>query len=101
MSGIECLQRLRQMHPPFEGKVLMLTGWEESELVLHALQAGASGYLLKDKISPAELWVTIQDASLDQSVMSPGIAQKLLAAYEKLAGGGVQNGVLSAEKKRC
>ena len=43
--------------------------------------------------------MTIQDASLDQAVMSPGIAQKLLAAYEKLAGGGVQNGVLSAREK--
>jgi len=44
MNGIECLRRLRRIFPPLLCHVLMLTEYEDSDLVFEALKAGASGY---------------------------------------------------------
>ena len=46
LSGLEVVRRLRQELP--KTRVLVLTMHEEEEYVLHVVQAGASGYLVKD-----------------------------------------------------
>ena len=38
-SGIECLKRLKQIKPPLMLQVLMLTRYEDSELVFESLKA--------------------------------------------------------------
>jgi DNA-binding NarL/FixJ family response regulator len=45
LSGIECASRLRRALPAL--RILMLTVYEDNEVIFKALQAGASGYLLK------------------------------------------------------
>src|SRR5437899_8281370 len=52
MSGIECVARLKQRLP--QTQVLMLTTYEESDLIFDSLRSGTSGYLLKN-MPPAEL----------------------------------------------
>lgn len=47
MDGMETLERLRQDHP--EVKVIMLTMHESERLIIHLMNGGASGFLLKDE----------------------------------------------------
>jgi DNA-binding NarL/FixJ family response regulator len=46
MSGIECVARLKEKAPKLQ--VLMLTTYEEGDLIFESLRAGANGYLLKN-----------------------------------------------------
>src|SRR5579872_4705858 len=50
MSGIECVRRLKSIDPAI--LVLMLTVYEDNDLIFKALSSGASGYLLK-RMPPA------------------------------------------------
>src|SRR5207247_7256050 len=59
MSGIECVAKLKQLMPALP--ILMLTTYEESDLIFNSLRAGARGYLLM-KMAPAELIPAIEQA---------------------------------------
>src|SRR3954470_4839794 len=45
MSGIECARLVKRRLP--ETQIVMLTVYEDSDMIFQALAAGASGYLLK------------------------------------------------------
>src|SRR4051794_10933169 len=49
MSGIECVARLKAELPHLQ--FLMLTTYEERELIFESLRAGASGYILKKSLA--------------------------------------------------
>ncbi len=85
INGIECLKRLRTMEPPLLSQDLMLTEHADGELVFEALQAGANGYLLKDRISPRELAQAIKDVMSGGAVMSPTIARKVIERFHRPA----------------
>ena len=53
MNGIEGVKKVKQIYPDIS--VLMLTVYEESEIVYDALCAGAYGYLVK-KTPPSRVW---------------------------------------------
>lgn len=66
-------------------RVLILTTFDDTEYVTQALQAGASGYLLKD--TPAEELVqAIQWVNKGYTQLSPGLAQKLVQDSRVSAG---------------
>ena len=76
LDGIAATRLLRsQPRPP---AVLMLTTFEEDELVLRALRAGAAGFLLKDT-PPAEIVRAIELVGGGESMLSPTIARRLVA----------------------
>src|ERR1051325_7139668 len=52
INGVECARRLKEMLP--ETQIVMLTVYENTNIIFNALAAGASGYLLK-KSSPEQL----------------------------------------------
>ena len=81
MSGIDCLRRLKLINPPLLCHVLILTEYEDSDLVFEALKAGASGYLLKDCTSVRELSTAIKDVHSGGAVMSPNIARKVIRHF--------------------
>ena len=81
INGIECLRQLKQIKPPLPTQVLMLTQYEDSELVFESLKAGASGYLSKDRVSIRELAVAIKTVMAGGGVMSPGIARKVIQSF--------------------
>ena len=83
MSGIDCLRRLKRINPPLLCHVLMVTGHEDNSLVFEALKAGASGYLLKDRISVRELTTAINSVASGGAVMSPSIALKVVRYFEE------------------
>src|SRR5277367_1976554 len=60
MSGVECVRRLKVENPGLQ--VIMLTVYEDSDLIFKALQAGATGYLLK-RSSPDKILEAITDVS--------------------------------------
>jgi len=80
MSGIECVQRLKAMRP--EVQVVMLTVYEDSEQIFAALEAGATGYMLK-RLTPARLLRAIQEVHEGGSPMSHSIARKVLASFHQ------------------
>ena len=86
MDGIECLKRLKQVEPPLLMQVLMLTQHDDDALVFESLKAGASGYLLKDRISVKEVSVAIKTVMAGGGVMSPTIARKVIQSFHAATG---------------
>lgn len=62
-------------------RVVMLTVYENPELILDALSAGAIGYLLKQR-SSAELLNAIRDVHSGGASMSSPIAQKVVQFFQ-------------------
>jgi DNA-binding NarL/FixJ family response regulator len=75
MNGIECVRRLKERMPNVQ--IIMLTVFEDSELIFDALRAGASGYLLKSQ-PPKKLLEAIRDVVAGGSPMSASIARKVV-----------------------
>jgi DNA-binding NarL/FixJ family response regulator len=81
MSGIECVSQLKRQMPRLQ--VLMLTKYEESELIFNSLRAGASGYLLK-KMVTVELISAIEQVSAGGAPMSMQIARKVVDHFSQI-----------------
>jgi DNA-binding NarL/FixJ family response regulator len=75
MSGIEGVRRAKALLPDLN--ILILTVYDENDLVFEALCAGACGYLVK-KTPPARLLEAIQEAHGGGSPMSSHIARKVV-----------------------
>jgi DNA-binding NarL/FixJ family response regulator len=80
MSGIQCVSKLKEIHPRV--LVLMVTVYENSERIFDALAAGASGYLLK-RDAPAKLIEALEDLLAGGSPMSSAIARKVVQHFQK------------------
>jgi len=74
MQGAAATRVLRGLSPA--PKVLILTNYDTDADILSAVEAGASGYLLKDA-PPSELISAAQAAASGASALSPTIAQRL------------------------
>lgn len=81
MNGIECVARLKEQLP--KTQVLMLTTYEESDLIFDSLRKGASGYLLKN-MPPSELIQAIEQVQAGGSPMSMQIARKVVNHFQKI-----------------
>jgi NarL family two-component system response regulator YdfI len=77
MDGLTAIERLHTEQP--EVAVVILTTFNEDELMLRGLQAGARGYLLKDT-DRAALFDTIRAAARGETLLRPAIMAKLLAS---------------------
>jgi len=75
MDGAATTRLIRQKFPQVQ--VLALTSFKEGDLVKHALEAGAIGYLLKD-VSADELAGAIRAAHAGRATLSPEAAQALV-----------------------
>jgi DNA-binding NarL/FixJ family response regulator len=80
MSGVECVRKLKAMLPSI--RVVMLTVYENPELIFDALSAGAIGYLLKQRPS-GELLNAVRDAHQGGAPMSSQIARKVVQFFQK------------------
>jgi DNA-binding NarL/FixJ family response regulator len=79
MSGIDCLPLLKEKVPSVE--ILILTVYEDADIIFRALKAGASGYLLKSS-PPEELFNAIRDVSSGGSAFSSHIARKVVHYFQ-------------------
>ncbi|MCK4900845.1 MAG: response regulator transcription factor, partial [Anaerolineales bacterium] len=76
MDGIQAIRRIGAAQP--EMAVIILTTFEDDEMMLAGLQEGARAFLLKDTRRQA-LVRTIQAAARGESLLSPEIMARLLA----------------------
>ncbi|HEY0504228.1 MAG TPA: response regulator transcription factor [Lysobacter sp.] len=81
MSGLEALQAMARTNalPP----TIILTTFDDDQLVLAGLKAGAKGYLLKD-VSLEQLVSAIQTVSEGGSLVQPAVTQRLLSGLEHM-----------------
>jgi DNA-binding NarL/FixJ family response regulator len=81
MSGIDVLQTLAKNDavPP----TIILTTFDDDELVLAGIKAGARGYLLKD-VSLEDLVSAVKTVADGGSIVKPAVTQRLLKGLENL-----------------
>ncbi len=80
MNGIEATRRIATESP--ETNVLCLSMHAEPRLVERAIEAGASGYLLKDCVFD-ELVCAIQEVTADRNYLSPAITSVVVDAMRR------------------
>ncbi|NUQ88470.1 MAG: response regulator transcription factor, partial [Glycomyces artemisiae] len=83
VDGIAATRRLRALPNPPE--VVVLTTFDTDENLLHALRAGASGYLLKDT-PPARIAEAIANVAAGEPILSPRITRRLMERSVTQAG---------------
>ncbi len=83
-SGVEACREIRSTDPNV--RILMLTSYADEEAVFSSIVAGASGYLLK-QIRGQELVRAIESVAAGQSLLDPGVTQKVLEKMQQLAAG--------------
>ncbi|GAA2066237.1 response regulator transcription factor [Catenulispora yoronensis] len=79
LGGVEAIKRLRSEVPA--ARVLVLTTYDTESDVLPAIEAGATGYLLKDAPRD-ELIRAVYAANEGQAVLSPSVAQRLMTRLQ-------------------
>jgi DNA-binding NarL/FixJ family response regulator len=93
VDGITATRQVRaRPHPP---EVIVLTTFDTDENVLHALRAGASGFLLKDS-PPRQIAEAIRRVAAGDPIRSPKITRRLMdraAAEAGTRGAGRHGGV--------
>jgi DNA-binding NarL/FixJ family response regulator len=89
MNGLQVARQLKSEHS--EIAVVMLTGYHDTEQVLHAMRAGASAYCAKD-ITPEKLIAIIRDVALglyivdEERMDQRGIESWIQSRIERMTG---------------
>ena len=78
VDGLEATRRIVSDNP--DVSVLVLTAYDNDEYVFAFLEAGVSGYLLKEA-SADELVKAIRDVHAGESVLHPAVARKVVAYF--------------------
>jgi DNA-binding NarL/FixJ family response regulator len=81
MNGIECVARLRERVP--KTQILILTTYDQDDLIFESLRVGAHGFLLKN-MPPSELMLAIVQVHAGGSPMSMRIARKVVKYFQSL-----------------
>ena len=77
IDGVEATRRIRKEHPAETLRVIVLTTFDEDEIVLAALRAGANGFLSKT-VSPAELVAGIAEVVAGGGALSAAATAALI-----------------------
>jgi two-component system, NarL family, response regulator DevR len=74
-SGIDATRQIRAQWP--ETRVIMLTSYADDDLIFSALQAGASGYVLK-QIGNRSLIDALDAVRRDEALLDPSVTQRVI-----------------------
>jgi DNA-binding NarL/FixJ family response regulator len=80
VDGIEATRRIAADSRTENTRVLVLTTFDLDEYVFQALQAGASGFLLKDT-QPDELLAAIRVVAAGEALLAPSVTRKVIAQF--------------------
>ena len=82
MNGIECIRQVRVLRPAVQ--FMMFTIYENSNTVFEALEAGATGYLLKNSTA-GKIIDSLRELHNGGSPMNAEIAKKLVNRFQQQA----------------
>jgi DNA-binding NarL/FixJ family response regulator len=80
LDGIQATKQIAATRGLERVRVLILTTYDSDAYVYDALQAGASGFLLKDS-GPAELLHAIRVVAAGEALLAPKITRRLIAQF--------------------
>jgi DNA-binding NarL/FixJ family response regulator len=84
MPGLDGLEATRRLIDPVQPgqapRIVILTTFDLDEYVYAAIQAGASGFLLKD-VSPEHLVGAIRTVAIGDALLAPSITRRLIERY--------------------
>jgi DNA-binding NarL/FixJ family response regulator len=80
MNGIQCVTRLKKLLPQIQ--ILMLTTYDDGDMIFDSLRAGANGYLLKN-MPQEEMVQAVQQVHAGGAPMSLQIARKVINHFHK------------------
>jgi DNA-binding NarL/FixJ family response regulator len=95
MNGVAAVQRLKELLP--RTQFVMLTVYEDSDLIFSALKAGATGYLLK-RSAPTDLIAAIREVHRGGSPMTSQIARKIVQSFQQRPTGIAETHKLTARE---
>ena len=79
MSGIDAVKLIREQK--LSVKVVMQTAFEEDDIIIGAIMAGASGYILKNS-APEKFIEAVEEAYHGGGPMTPSVAAKVLTLFQ-------------------
>ena len=79
-DGISATALVRKQAP--ETKVVILTGYDNPDLIFRALKAGAVGYLLKNS-RPKDILDTLRKVAAGEIFLNPELAGKFLREFQR------------------
>lgn len=82
LDGVSATRRLHELLPG--SRVIVLTTFDDDELVFDGLRAGAVGYLLKD-VSSEKLFEAVRAADRGEYFLLPSITAKVMAEFSRLS----------------
>ncbi|HET7350458.1 MAG TPA: response regulator transcription factor [Marmoricola sp.] len=80
LDGLEAARRVRADPALGATRVVMLTTFADDALLVRAVRAGASGYLLKS-MPPEEIRLAVHHAASGQTTVAPRLVERLLREY--------------------
>ena len=81
MDGVEATRVIVAAHPPGQGpRVIVLTTFDLDEYVVAALQAGASGFLLKDSTA-ADIVSAVRAVAAGNALLAPTVTRRLIDRF--------------------
>ena len=95
LDGLEATRRLVRDQP--SARVLVLTTFDLDDYVYDALQAGASGFLLKD-VRPEQLAEAVRVVAAGESLLAPAITRRLVEQFVRRPPPGAKSPAPSSER---
>ena len=86
-DGITTLLRLREMS--FAGKVLVLSAHQEDDWIFRAMQAGATGYIFKNRLA-TQLFEAITTALRSEIYLPTEVASRFFRQFQSYSGASLQ-----------
>jgi DNA-binding NarL/FixJ family response regulator len=80
LDGLEATRRILAADP--ESRILILTTFDLDEYVYRALEAGASGFVLKDD-PPEQLIAAVRTVAGGDALLSPSVTRRVIAQFTR------------------
>lgn len=96
IKGTELIVRLKDKLQQTQFMVCSIH--DDNDTIFEALKCGASGYILKDPVTAAEIIKAIRDLYIGGSPMSPYIARKVISSFQRPINTD-ENSILSTREK--
>jgi two-component system response regulator NreC len=78
LNGLNAAREVKRASP--KTKTILLTQHNESQYISEALEAGVTGYVLKNQVA-SDLLLAIRQVSRGQVYLSPGVSNAVMEAY--------------------